>query len=912
VRSVFGLATFGFYIPYQLFMIIVILNFPRAVLNAGYADASAKHKEQIQHEKHLRAAKDSGTGADGAFRFIKGKMMNLKSILPEELSPKSLVERVRHQQGQRFRHKKSHLTAFCIFVLLYTIMCTMIISTKNSYTMTQMVEHALKVPTFSKFSPISGQVIRGSNFDSINSRKDVSKFLVEVLPTAMFFQSSGTFDGAENPLLNYSSSPRYNQLVISNWNILVGQKPVRLTAKLSKMKPLGNDAIKGVVSPDLLVRASKDPNSQSLVSEVDGLPDGQFQNEDSLSGVNDTKARKLLEKYCNYSFGYGATSYADTNGFVCMLDVNETQTMAELADMAGGLLTNQIEALSVDFLLYNAYAKTFAYVAIRFGFQPSGIIWKDVEVEPVSLELLTGTDGYILLSLMLVVMIMNIYYFLANAWELVKALLGGIKASKHKSKGSKIAALVREYVYFYLLDLFNLLDSVSCIATFLVIIMFLMFTSSTLSSYYFFQEEPVWNKAKCASRNFQWCSDQEVITQFCTAKDSFRTFTRLCAFNTLFVYLRVLRYLKSFNNLRVIFSTLIRGLEDILWFVIVFFVGLMGYMLMGHIVFGGTSLDFSTKATALRACLDIFLGTFDKSAMAKASLLIMIFYVLSYWFLFKLIFANMFLAIIDKHYRELDADRMKVELEARDHHDRKPPSKAGIFASMMGIFKKGATAKSEDAPAASVAISDASGADGEGGTGAVGTSSAAADTQDAPPALEAADIAAVGEDHALLARNEGVTKYTKDDMKNPNWQLLPDDVKDWSVEKANEINNFLHDLEITKTGYSSEANEAAGLDACMEAAETRIGELRKTRAREAHTEKSRLDSQELAELRKVHQDQESLSWYIMKRDAELKKLESAKELKQDRFDKMVKAANSFIKREEDVQAGDPQLSLTNR
>jgi len=382
----------------------------------------------------------------------------------------------------------------------------------------------------------------------------------------------------------------------------------------------------------------------------------------------------------------------------------------------------------------------------------------------------------------------------------------------------------------------------------------------------------------------------------------------------------------------VILDTLIRGREDILWFVVIFFTGLFGYMLMGHIVFGGAALDFSTKSNAMQACLDIFLGTFDNRAMAEASLAIMIFYVLTYWFVFKLIFVNMFLAIIDKNYRELDKDRVKRQEEIMKRRQDKKDKKSSLFstfaAQVKGLFKKGTNDKSEDAPVAlttpldSTVASPTAAADGEAGTGTPAVSSAmAADTarssnpknvaaEETSTPQEDYDRAGLTEFHPEVAAAEPAPTFEKEHVKNPNWKLLPEDVKDWSLEKANEVSTFLHDLLITRRESQGDENEA-DLKNCLENAETAIGEKRKLFAREAREEKSRLDSQELAKLRQVHQDQESLSWYIMKRDAELKKLESAKELKKDRFDKMVKAANSLIKRDEDVQAGD-QLSIANR
>lgn len=66
--------------------------------------------------------------------------------------------------------------------------------------------------------------------------------------------------------------------------------------------------------------------------------------------------------------------------------------------------------------------------------------------------------------------------------------------------------------------------------------------------------------------------------------------------------------------------------------------------------------------------------------------------------------------------------------------------------------------------------------------------------------------------------------------------------------------------------------------------------------------KRELQADELDKLKQIHQDQEALAWYIMKREAELKKLEQKKANKQNQFDEIVQAARSLINSGEDETA----------
>merc|ERR1712217_3661 len=86
-------------------------------------------------------------------------------------------------------------------------------------------------------------------------------------------------------------------------------------------------------------------------------------------------------------------------------------------------------------------------------------------------------------------------------------------------------------------------------------------------------------------------------------------------------------------------------------------------------------------------------------------------------------------------------------------------------------------------------------------------------------------------------------------------------------------------------------------------AETELKTLRDNKKKEAEAvEKGKEEggyAKHLKDLKQIHQDQESLAWYIMKRESELKKLEAMKQTKEDRFNKMVQAAKSLINNEEE-------------
>jgi hypothetical protein len=532
-------------------------------------------------------------------------------------------------------------------------------------------------------------------------------------------------------------------------------------------------------------------------------------------------------------------------------------------------------------------------------------------------------------------MALNVYYIVVLLLSLVTMLCKVWNEEEYKgyTRGKKFILLLREFFYFFLLDWFNIVDYMSCLCTVITLAIFWGFCQSPLSQKYFFQEEPTWVKGKCISNSFKsgdvlWCSDAAVITQFYLARNTFKMFIRICSVNTIFIFLRMLRYLKNFESMRVIFASVARGFEDIAYFVLVMFILLFGYCFIGHIVFGSSAEGFKNLASARRACFEIFLGTFDDVAMAAVSLPVMIIFVFSFWFVFKLLTYNMFLAIVDLHYQAecIDrAERKRLKAELKKNLPKKISLLRRVYGQAKALFSRQNDGENESS-ALETKGTDAQqpvdpgtpkgGENGEGnGNGETGDVFETAVTQETQP-KEMPDQ--VIQENAEPEPIPEQIMITADKVRDPNWKLLPEDIKEWSLERAGMVYEFLTELVKTRTALTegkgekrNEEPEQSALDKVLEEAEEKIMDKRKLWGEEARQEKQNLDTNELTELQKVHQDQESLSWYIMKREAELKKLESAKELKQDRFDKMKRATRSLIDTSDDGGGADRPLAIGN-
>merc|ERR1712048_815140 len=147
----------------------------------------------------------------------------------------------------------------------------------------------------------------------------------------------------------------------------------------------------------------------------------------------------------------------------------------------------------------------------------------------------------------------------------------------------------------------------------------------------------------------------------------------------------------------------------------------------------------------------------------------------------------------------------------------------------------------------------------------------------------------------MVADTDDAYELTAADVSaRSNWHVLPTEMKVWALETSNEIDKFVTEQLHKRKGIQKRKLDPSQLEMCLEDAETMIKGKRK-KAYQIQTEmKEELERDQLTRLRDIHHDQESLSWFIMKRESEMNRLEQTKQLKQERLDQIVQATKSLV------------------
>eukprot|EP00435_Cladocopium_sp_Y103_P030283 s2089_g7.t1 len=713
LRLSFPITGFFFYLFFMVLFFFILQYLSRAIVLTSFDDATRSFEERQRTKKLL--------AGDQLASFFKQQVAWAKKVLGLNFRARDL----KTAGGMEpYPTQKWGLFPFTGFCAIYVIFISMVLWVPEGHDVVQSLTEALKRPTFSKVNPLSREIDLDLDFDRIETREDVLRWLA-----VSFSKDDGwLWDGAlynssssDNVLGNYAASPQYKQVVINDWNILLGQRPVRLSLQYDHIVPVSNRSVTARLPVAQLIR------SGSPVTQRTELKDPRAQD---MGGLEGSTLQEVLQKYCG--------SYTEETGFSCMLSVDPEVTIPALLEMRlKGIATNQTSKMTLDFVSYNGNIDMFFYVSINFDFTTSGYIDKEIKIFPIKLPDLTSAFFPIRMILEILIIAFTVGRLAKCMRAVYCVLLAGIKKllkGKAGTFGHRLFVAFQVLVFHIVQHPFIVFDFLSGITTVVTLVMWYSFVLLDLTQSFYFAESPEarrrnqlcmpekreWTPAQCAETGL--CSDYTAISKFAKASQQMRFFTQICAANTIFLFLcyqklsgkwcilkrRMLpptpffkdpgvvlslrsKYLSAFPTGRVIARAMLNGLADILCFFVVMVVLLLGYVAMGHTIFGTIMVDFSTLGYSVITCFQMFLGTFRSFAeMRQANSIAYYFYWYTYMVLFRYVLVNMFFAIIAKHFQKEDkaVEEQRLERAAAAAAARAVPGESQSMLEQIKVALK--------------------------------------------------------------------------------------------------------------------------------------------------------------------------------------------------------------------------------
>jgi hypothetical protein len=704
-----------FFLPFMLVIYFVFVNFNNAILNAAYDNSEKAWLSKLEVRSQDTRAQKSLWMRMRSSRLFKKCFRNPAPPSPRKRAAVADDDSYGELEGESC----TMIVLYVFFAIVYIMLMAMLCHIGPSYDM-----HEAVTGTISKI-PVTNAG-RTLTIDDLTKPKDVLLWVQQALPKLLYSETEG-------PLARYFSRPlEFPQLVMRDWTVFYGQKPVRLMMRLYDTE-LNRPAITngGILTRYKYVRKRPPRNghegmhSHKVSAVLADYPELMGPNQ--LAKVRDPLQRDALSSSisdvvrCNTADGkcsdgrlchlaeeateskkdeFGnplqirvtghpldttlpswsrALTYGYRQGFVCSIPA-EPSLGGPILEYLGerNFISEQTASLVIDFVLFNANVGLFTYVAIEFTFPPSGTVSKDVYTCSMRLNPYDGEVGFLRMCLFFTYIGLTAVFILDE----VKSLWTEFQAMREREPRI-LMRFVRTCIEHFTHDFYNVLDTVSYAVSSLTILSWMAYYGSPLRREFIFPEVPEWTPEKCSTEagGPTWCSDDDVIQEFYLLSILFRNFVRVGSINCLIICVRVLKFFRGDERMNVVTGTLVSAVGRVLWFFVMLTIILMGFVMMGHIAFGSKYSKFASVQDALMMCFQMVIGNYEYEKLERTDGTLAVIFHVPFMLVFYFVLMNIFLAIIDKSFRDQEA---KFQLRRRNRKGKH--SKGGLVKKVRLFF----------------------------------------------------------------------------------------------------------------------------------------------------------------------------------------------------------------------------------
>ena len=308
------------------------------------------------------------------------------------------------------------------------------------------------------------------------------------------------------------------------------------------------------------------------------------------------------------------------------------------------LFNESTNSMALDFVLYNGDLNYFIYSAFVAQTTSGGEIYPTYYIWPLKLKVYFATGDKIRAFFEIVLILILIYHIYVtvttlknkfknyNDWNTrFKEIL-----TKNQQEKRRLAKpdLIRKFQN--VLTSYEVLDIISYFLTIICIIYWLMYISSDLSVKFTLPTYDTYFHDKF--------SDQVIILQ---------TYMNLSSFNILLIYFRIMNYVTINKSLSFLQDTMRVAMVDILYFLLMLLVILIGFVFMSYLSFGHKLENYNTIASAFITCFAMMTGEFNYPELLTADKTMTYIFFFFFMLFFTFILLNIFIAILERAYTKV-------------------------------------------------------------------------------------------------------------------------------------------------------------------------------------------------------------------------------------------------------------------
>eukprot|EP00403_Amphidinium_massartii_P043612 CAMPEP_0178457424 /NCGR_PEP_ID=MMETSP0689_2-20121128/47009_1 /TAXON_ID=160604 /ORGANISM="Amphidinium massartii, Strain CS-259" /LENGTH=1560 /DNA_ID=CAMNT_0020083673 /DNA_START=97 /DNA_END=4780 /DNA_ORIENTATION=- len=652
-----------FYIPYMFFFFIFSVQMFNAIINYTYNKVSESMEPHFEKERMERRRKMSSarSGKSKKSRFagwcapltaaisrvwqsrehqdkkddasdVKGsKTAKAGEKMVDAQARDAVEEKIMKERNQKAPETVCSMCLYVIFAVSYLMFLWVNLKVEDTSLVMQSLRHAfVKSYTYEVFADTD---ISYYSLMNVSNMERLETWVSGALPEIIF-------ENQQQPattLTTGSSLPLEGQYCIGTWNCIVSRqmnltsaetpKIVRLTQRMLKLTPnVGSRGHTNSTPENARFRAGSElvpwRSSNSPLSPGSGKVDHEDRETVMQLSYNG-------EVFCD-RVAYGDGGYLHNGGIVCLMDADPTAFRGQLAVMElEGFFGSHTGSFAVEVLLHNANANMMSVVDTTFRALPSGLVEPTFHISSFTfINIKEWRHIYLDLALQIVPGLIYVALTFTFIVYMVKDLQNEVTRRKRNENKRNPLRIIWDY---FTLDVFNAID----LASFIISI-----ASAILYIVWVVRETNLQTDTSYTSllRDVSELEVQALI------------YRQLSAINSLVIFIRPLKFLRENPRIKMFNQTLWEAAQDTIWFVVMLFITMVGFMMFAYVSFGHLVTRLSTVGNAFVFCFYHILGVFDFEDMNRADPLMSWVWFIPYIFIFYCFFLNMFFAIIDRYF----------------------------------------------------------------------------------------------------------------------------------------------------------------------------------------------------------------------------------------------------------------------
>jgi hypothetical protein len=415
-----------------------------------------------------------------------------------------------------------------------------------------------------------------------------------------------------------------------NYNTCQSKGPIRLTLRYLKTKK-NSDKIFKSINP--------------IKRETDFSPFTDPLNTKNYENFN--KKIKTSDPSCTVDYTDREDGgFAGEGGYIYFFSMDFQKyykSMYHLLDEAR-FLNETLNSMVIDFVLYNGDLNYFIYSSFIAETISGGMIKTSYYIWPMKLNMYFTTGDKVRAVFEVIIFLLLVYHIFVTAstlrnkfrsyddWSLrFKEILTTKQKEKRRTAKPEFLRKFSSIVTSYeILDFTSYSLSIICVIYWFMLIFSNLALNFTLPT-----------------------KDADFHQKFSAQASLMEKYTNISSFNILLMYFRIMNYVTINKALSFLQDTMSVAMIDILYFLIMLVVILMGFVFMAYLSFGHTLAHYKSISDSFITCFAMMIGEFDYGELLEADEAMAYFFFFFYMLFFSFILLNIFIAILERSYTKV-------------------------------------------------------------------------------------------------------------------------------------------------------------------------------------------------------------------------------------------------------------------